>query len=117
MEHAKIIILDTLGAILAASNPKYPASRIIAEFIRDQNSKEESTIIGRDFKTSSINAALANGTMGYMCDIESHHIKAVLHEAAVLLPSALAVGEKKMSSGKDIITSFILGVDIVTREA
>lgn len=114
-KHSKIIMLDTLGAILAASNPIYPASRVITEFVREQGGREEATVIGRDFKTSSTNAALANGTMGYMCDIESHHVKAVLHEAAVLLPSALAVGEKERASGKDIITSFVLGTDIETR--
>jgi 2-methylcitrate dehydratase PrpD len=113
--HSKIILLDTLGAMLAASNPNYPASRIITEFVREQGCKEESTIIGRDFKTSAPYAALANGTMGYMCDIESHHVKAVLHEAAVLLPSALAVGDKVKASGKDIITAFVLGVDLNTR--
>ena len=66
VEHTKIIILDTLGAILAASNPKYPASRIITEFVKEQGGREEATIIGRDYKTSSTNAALVNGIMGYM---------------------------------------------------
>lgn len=117
VEHSKVIILDTLGAILAASNPRYTASKIITEFVRGQGCRGEATVVGRGFKTSSANAALANGTMGYMCDIESHHVKAVLHEAAVLLPSALAVGEKEKACGEDIIASFVLGVDIETRLA
>lgn len=117
IEYSKYIILDTIGAILAASNPKYPVSRIISEFIREQGGKEEATIIGNDFKTSSTNAALANGILAYLCDIESHHVKAVLHEAAVLLPSALAIAERENAGGKDVITSFILGIDIETRVA
>jgi 2-methylcitrate dehydratase PrpD len=117
VEHSKIIILDTLGAILAASNPRYPSSRIITDFVREQGCNEESTVVGRDFKTSSVNAALANATMGYMCDIEPHHVKAVLHEAAVLLPSAIAVGEMVGASGRDVIEAFVLGADIETRVA
>jgi len=117
VKHTKVVILDTVGAMLAASNPIYPASRIITEFVREQGGREEATVIGRDFKTSSTNAALANGTMGYMCDIESHHVEAVLHEAAVLLPAALAVGEREGASGQDIITSFALGADVETRLA
>jgi 2-methylcitrate dehydratase PrpD len=115
VEHAKYIILDTVGAILAASNPSLPASVIITEFVREQGGAGESTVIGRDFKCPSPNAALANGTLGYLCDNESYHVGAVLHETAVTLPSALAVAEPRGLSGKDIMTSFIVGLDVGTR--
>lgn len=115
VEHAKYIILDTVGAILAASNPSLPASMIITEFVREQGGAEDSTVIGRDFKCPSPNAALANATLGYLCDNESYHVGAVLHETAVTLPSALAVAEPRGLSGKDIMTSFIVGLDIGTR--
>lgn len=117
VEHSKIVMLDTVGAMLAASNPAYPASRVITDFVREQGGREEATVVGREFKTPSTNAALANGTLGYMCDIESHHVEAVLHEAAVLLPSALAAGEREGASGRDVIAAFVLGVDIETRLA
>jgi 2-methylcitrate dehydratase PrpD len=39
----------------------------------------------------------------------------MLHPAAVLLPSSLAVAEREEASGLDVITSFVLGVDIETR--
>jgi len=32
--HAKLLLLDTLGAMLAASNPKYSATRILMEYAR-----------------------------------------------------------------------------------
>ena len=114
-EHAKYIILDNVGAILAASNPSLPASVIITEFVREQGGAEESTVIGRDFRCPPPNAALANGTLGYLCDNESYHVGAVLHETAVTLPSALAVAEPRGLSGKDIMTSFIVGLDVGTR--
>jgi 2-methylcitrate dehydratase PrpD len=117
MERAKLIILDTLGAILAASHPKYPAGRILADFIRREGDRGEATIIGRDFMTTAINAALVNATMGYFCDIESCDFKATLHAPAVILPSVLAVGERLKASGAEVITSFVLGIDIETRIA
>ena len=52
VKHTKVVILDTVGAMLAASNPIYPASRIITEFVREQGGREEATVIGRDFRTS-----------------------------------------------------------------
>jgi len=73
--HSKIVVLDTIGAIIAASSPLYPASRIIVDYVRAQEEKPEATVIDRSFKTTSANAALANGIMGYICDIESYHSK------------------------------------------
>jgi 2-methylcitrate dehydratase PrpD len=114
-ERTKFILLDTIGAILAATSPKYDGSRIIIDFIKNLGGKEESSIFGRPFKTSCVNAALANGTMGYYCDIESHHATAILHAPAVLVPTILAVGERENVTGMDIITALILGVDIEAR--
>jgi 2-methylcitrate dehydratase PrpD len=115
LEQAKIIILDSIGALLAASSPKYSGSKIITEFVRRLGGTKEATVVGREFKTASVNAALANGTLGYYCDIEPHHPGAILHPTAVLLPSSLAVAEREDASGLDVITSFVLGVDIETR--
>ena len=35
IQHAKLVLLDTLGAVLAASHPKYSAGRILTEIIED----------------------------------------------------------------------------------
>ena len=32
--HAKLYLLDTIGAMLAAAAPRYPASRIMMRFVR-----------------------------------------------------------------------------------
>ncbi len=115
VQKAKTIILDSIGAILAASSPRYSASRVITEFVRRLGGIEESTVIGRNYKTASVHAALTNGTLGYYCDIEAHHPGAILHPAAVLLPSILAVSEKENVSGGEVITAFTIGVDLETR--
>lgn len=115
VEHTKLIVLDTIGATLAASKPAYPAGRIIGEYVRGQEGKPEASIVGREFKASAGDAALANGTLAYMCDVESYHVKAVLHETAAVLPAAMAVAEKRGASGKALLEAFILGVDLETR--
>ena len=47
IEHTKLVLLDTLGVLLAAADPKYSAGNILAKFIRNLGGIEESTIIGR----------------------------------------------------------------------
>jgi 2-methylcitrate dehydratase PrpD len=60
-------------------------------------------------------ACLVNGTLGYYCDIEPHHVAAVLHPAAVCVPVALAFGEWKRASGKDLLAAMTLGIEVSCR--
>ena len=112
---SKIILLDTLGAMLPASDPVYPGSKALIEMARLLGGEPQSTIIGSDFKTSSINACLVNGTYGYAFDIEPHHVAAVLHPAAVCIPVALAFAEWKKSVGTDLLSALTLGIEVSCR--
>ena len=113
--HTKLILLDTLGAMLAASNPKYAAPRILVDFARQLGGTAESSIVGHGFKTSCVNAALVNGTFGYYCDIEPHHVGGILHAPAVMVPTSLAVAEKVRATGKQFLEAMLLGIEVTCR--
>jgi 2-methylcitrate dehydratase PrpD len=113
--HAKLYLLDTIGAMLAASCPRYAGSRIIMTHVREMGGTPESTLIGQGTRTSCVNAALANGTLGYYCDIEPLHVGAILHGLAVVVPTSLAVGEREQSDGRRVLASIVLGVEVATR--
>lgn len=112
---AKLILLDTLGAMLAASDPKYSATRILTNFARQLGGRVESSVVGQGFKTSCVNAALVNGTLGYYCDIEPHHVGGILHAPAVMVPTSLAMGEKLAVSGRRFLEAMILGIEVTCR--
>ena len=113
--HAKLILLDTIGAMLAASNRKYSASRILVDFARRLGGRPESSLVGQGLKTSCVNAALVNGTLAYYCDIEPHHVGGILHAPAVTVPTALAVAEKEGASGARFLEAMLLGVEVTCR--
>lgn len=115
IEHTKLVLLDTIGALIAASNSKYDAGRKLTEFVRGLGGRQESTIIGQGFKSSCINAAIVNGTFGYYCDIEAHHPEAVVHPAATIVPTCLAVAEREKVGGKELLIAFILGTEFDCR--
>jgi 2-methylcitrate dehydratase PrpD len=62
-----------------------------------------------------VNAAIVNGTFGYYCDIEAHHPEAVVHPAATIVPTCLAVAEREKADGKEMLTAFIIGTEFDCR--
>ena len=114
-EMTRRVTLDGVGALLAASNPAYSTGRLIAAFAADQGGREEASVVGHGFKTGAAHAALANGTMGYACDIEPHHPEGILHPIAVMVPTALAIGERVGASGAQFLAAVALGCEIEYR--
>jgi 2-methylcitrate dehydratase PrpD len=113
--HTRLILLDTIGAMLAASAPRYSATRILAEFARRLGGRPESSLVGQRMKSSCVTAALVNGTLGYYCDIEPHHVGGILHAPAVMVPTSLAVAEKEAASGARFVEAMLLGIEVTCR--
>ncbi len=68
IETAKVAVRDCLGVALAGS--KEEDAKIAAEIARQEEAKEETTVIGQGFKSSALNAALANGTAAHAMDFD-----------------------------------------------
>jgi len=108
---AKRCILDGIGVTVAGS--LHQISRILKDYISQIGGKENSTTIGADsIKTSVVNAALINGAACHVLDFDDTHIMLGGHPTAVILPVVLSLGEYKKASGKDVLTAFILGVEV-----
>jgi 2-methylcitrate dehydratase PrpD len=109
------VVLDGSACLLAAANPAWSTGRLIAAFAKDQGGTSEASVVGQGFRTGAVHAALANGTMGYACDFEPHHPEAILHPIAVMIPAALAVGERARASGRDFLAAVALGCEVEYR--
>jgi 2-methylcitrate dehydratase PrpD len=109
---SKMHVLDTLGVDLAGSIVE--ANKIIVNVIRKFGGGN-STIIGSGMKTLSPYAALANSAMAQTLELDDGHRGAGLHPGAVVIPSALAVGEEVGASGKELITSIVAGYEAMIR--
>ncbi|MBL8700086.1 MAG: MmgE/PrpD family protein [Alphaproteobacteria bacterium] len=109
------LVLDGTGALVSAANPRYSTGRLAAGFARGQGGRPQASVVGHGFRTSVVNAALANGTMGYASDVEPHHPEAILHPIAVMIPTALAVGEHVKASGAEFLAAVALGCEVEYR--
>ncbi len=114
-QHAKLVLLDTLGVILAGSaRPEVTALR------RQLTTSGGSgaTVYANDWPVADPRTAtLLNGIAGRSIEL-CEGLRFVSGQAAMqVLPGVLAVGEHVNSSGREMITALVLGYDVVARIA
>ncbi|MGC9517640.1 MAG: MmgE/PrpD family protein [Methanomicrobiales archaeon] len=106
IEKAKICFIDFLGVSLAGSRIK--SGSIIKEII---GKGDESTVIGSK-KSSALDSSLANGIFAHAMDLDDGNRFAQLHPGSCVIPSALAICESRNKSGRDFLTSIVIGYEI-----
>ena len=109
---AKTAVLDCLGVALAGS--KEPSARICAEIARQEQAKEESSVIGQGFKSSAMHAAFANGTAAHALDFD-HSFTLMGQPTAPLIPAILSLGESLGASGRRCLEAYVAGFETITK--
>ena len=109
---AKHCLLDWLGVALAGS--REPLSEILAAEL-DASGSREATLFGRLDRVSALAAALMNGAAGHALDLDDTHLTMTGHPTAPVAPAVLALAERLDSSGADLLTAFIAGVEVECR--
>lgn len=112
---SKLIVLDTLGAMLSASRPTFPGVRHLSEFVLAESQGGPSVVVGTALRTGPTYASLMNGYLAYALDIESHHGAAVVHAAASVVPAVLAVAGEVAADGPSVLAAVVLGIDVACR--
>lgn len=109
---AKVAIRDCLGVALAGS--KEEDAKIAARIAREEQAKEETTVIGNNFKSSALNAALANGTAAHAMDYD-HSFTLMGQPTAPIIPATIALGEALGASGRQIIEAYAVGYEVTAK--
>ncbi len=113
--HAKLVLLDTLGVILAGS--ERPEVRKLRERLA-ATAGSGATVFARGWPINDPRtSALLNGIAGRSIEL-CEGLRFVSGQAAMqVLPGVLAVGEHCGSSGRDMLAAFVLGYDVAARLA
>src|SRR3954447_17708777 len=111
--HAKLVLLDTLGVILAGA--ERPEVRQLCDRL-GATAGTGATVLTRGWpKTDPRTAALLNGIAGRSIEL-CEGLRFVSGQAAMqVLPGVLAVGEHARSSGREVLAAFVLGYDVAAR--
>jgi len=110
VELAKTRILDLVSAGLAGY--RLGLYRPLFEIV---GGKREATVWGEGVKFPLRDAALLNSFMAHSTYMEDGSRYTGGHPSSTVIPAAVALGEKRRSSGKEIILSVVVGYDVFLR--
>lgn len=114
-EKAKHHILDTMAAMVSGSRLK--PGELAIQFIRTQGGTPEAQIVGADFLTTAINAAMTNGYMAHADETDDSHAPSLTHPGCAIVPAALAMAERENAPGEAFLRAVVLGYDVSSRIA
>lgn len=112
LEAARVLVLDWLGSALAGLGTD--TGRIFLEYARLQPAGKV-TLLGLAEGRSVEVAALVNGALSHIVEMDDVERESVTHPAAVVIPAALAVAERVGASGLDLLAAVVAGYEMMVR--
>ncbi len=109
VEKAKRTALDCLGAALAGVVE--PVSQTITGYVTKLGGPPQASVFGAGLKVSVPDAAMANGVIAHALDYDDCGVK-IGHPSVLVLPAVLSLGEHLGASGQDILTAYIVGLEV-----
>nr|GAJ36957.1 hypothetical protein yxeQ [Bradyrhizobium sp. DOA9] len=73
------------------------------------------TVIGHSESMDAMCASFLNAVSANLLDFDDTHPETIIHPAAPVAAPVLALAETRKSSGREVLTAFILGVDVECR--
>jgi len=112
-EQAKKCLLDFLGCAIRGT--VMPQAQCIKDFTAVVGGNAHAGILGVSSLNSSVNAALANGYLGHILEMDDVDKESISHPATVVIPAALSIGEWQRSTGAELLTAIIAGYEVMLR--
>lgn len=113
LEQAKLVMLDTVGAILGGS--RLPEIGALARYYGVEEGSGTATMLGHGLKAPLKEAALVNGCAGVALELDEGHRLAGGHPAVHVLPAALALAETRRFPGRELLAALVVGYEVAAR--
>jgi len=115
IKEAKFCFMDWLGVALAGAHD--PEVNSLFQVIELVGGKEHATILGKNVKSSILNATLMNGMSSHVFDYDDTSIEFLGHASATLFPCLLALAEWMGIGGRDFLAAYVIGFEVGCRVA
>jgi 2-methylcitrate dehydratase PrpD len=110
---AKRSILNFFATALGSADD--PAVTSALRTLSPFSGAATSAIVGRTELLDALGAAFVNAISANLLDFDDTHLDTIIHPAAPVAASILALAQARGFSGRDVITAFILGVEVECR--
>ena len=106
-------LLNWLGCAIGASNHAGPQAALAA--VQMLEPAPQAALLGRPERVDMASAALINGIASHTFDFDDTHLKTIIHPAGPVASALLALAEHVGASGRTLIDSLVLGIDVSCR--
>ncbi len=90
-------------------------ARAAAATVSESGKSDAASMWGSDQRTSVPSAAFYNSILIHALDFDDTHAGGLVHATAPTLSTAWAIGESLNKTGKDVVTAYALGLEIICR--
>jgi 2-methylcitrate dehydratase PrpD len=115
VELAKQAIIDTVGVALAGWNETAVEKAKKVYGLHENGQEGISSLWGEPVKVDCDKAAIINGTASHVLDYDDASVGVVIHPSAPILSAITPLAEKLKSSGKEVITAYAIGTEVMVR--
>jgi 2-methylcitrate dehydratase PrpD len=107
-------VLADLGAAIAGSEEA--ASKKLAAVFERHSLRGKSRLWKKGEESwDYMNTAAINAAFVHAQDFDDLHNASIVHPGAITIPAAIAIGEEKGLSGRDVLLAIVLGYDAAAR--
>lgn len=111
---AVLALYDGIGGNLACS--LLPVAHRMVDFVKVVGGPPDCSMIGFPLRTSVLNAALVNGTLGHADEVDAlEGDERGNHMMAPMMGAALTAGQLAGASGREVVRAVVLGHDLSKR--
>ncbi len=113
VHETKRVLMDSIGCVLGALTTD--KGKMYVALARRYGGNPEASLLGLTDKVSLSNAVMTNGELMFTLDF--HNIMSGAHDVPYTVPAILAAAESAHATGKELILSTALGLEISSRLA
>jgi len=114
VERARACMIDTVGAAWFGS--RLPWSRMVLDYAQSNSAAGSADAIGAGVRLRPPYAAMANGVFAHAFELDSMCQPSVgAHPGAALTTPGLAVAQSARRSGRELVTAFVAGCEVMYR--
>jgi 2-methylcitrate dehydratase PrpD len=113
LHEAKRSLFNVLAVAIGAS--RHPGLDAILRVARETGGTAVAPVVGRTVRTDAHFAALGNGFAAHVDDYDDTHLATVIHPAAAIVATLLALAPSTAPAGDAAMRAFVLGCEIQLR--